>query len=135
MNQKLSAFLESGIFRFEDSDSVFIDPVRVHNQLYPRFMVSPSSYYSRFFESSDETHQQSSNSRKRKRKEKKPYTLNESERAADWRHQVKIFYTIPCLVNGDSEVSFGFWTVGVCSFVLGREAFSVEGKRVSADCD
>ncbi|EXC07303.1 Methyltransferase-like protein 2 [Morus notabilis] len=88
LSEKLFAFLESGIYRFENSNSIFIDPVRVLNQSYTRFRVSPSAYYSRFFESSNAT-QQSSNSRKRKRKEKekKPYALNERERAADRRHQ------------------------------------------------
>ncbi|KAF3446279.1 hypothetical protein FNV43_RR11458 [Rhamnella rubrinervis] len=86
MSEKLSTFLESGIYRFEESNAVFIDPVRVLNRSYNRFKVSPSVYYSRFFESKH-TANETSNSRKRKRKQKKSHTLNERERAADQRHQ------------------------------------------------
>ncbi|KAJ9567183.1 hypothetical protein OSB04_003149 [Centaurea solstitialis] len=67
-----------------------MDPVRVLNLSYTHFRVSPSSYYSRFFEptSSGEEHPRvSENQRKRKRKEKKPRELNEREQAADQRHQ------------------------------------------------
>ncbi|XP_062098346.1 methyltransferase-like protein 2 isoform X2 [Humulus lupulus] len=87
MNKKLSTFLESGVYRFEDCNAVFIDSVHVLNRSYSRFRVSPSEYYSRFFESNDVT-QDASSSRKRKRKKKtKPHTLNERERVADQRHQ------------------------------------------------
>lgn len=85
---KLSSFLDSGVYRFEDSTAVFIDPVRVLNRSYTRFRVSPSTYYSRSFESKLQEPRVCSNSRKRKRKEKKPQTLNDRERAADQRHQV-----------------------------------------------
>lgn len=89
MSNKLSTFMESGIYRFDDTNAVFIDPVRVLNRSYNRFKVSPSAYYSRFFEESKQTAKESSNSRKRKRKEKKKsHPLNERERAADQRHQV-----------------------------------------------
>ncbi|XP_048331017.2 methyltransferase-like protein 2 [Ziziphus jujuba] len=88
MSNKLSTFMESGIYRFDDTNAVFIDPVRVLNRSYNRFKVSPSAYYSRFFEESKQTAKESSNSRKRKRKEKKKsHPLNERERAADQRHQ------------------------------------------------
>ena len=97
--QNLYQFFDSGIYRFQDSNSSFIDPVRVLNRSYARLRVSPSSYYSRFFEPDfTETKQQSVDSRKRKRKEKKqkPYALNERERSADRRHQVVV---IPCLAE------------------------------------
>lgn len=50
-SQKLSLFYESGIYYFDDSNAVFVDPVRVLNRSYHRFTVSPSTYYSRFFKS------------------------------------------------------------------------------------
>ncbi|XP_009334546.2 methyltransferase-like protein 2 isoform X2 [Pyrus x bretschneideri] len=84
---KLSTFLDSGVYRFEDSTAVFIDPVRVLNRSYTRFRVSPSAYYSRSFKSKIQEPRVCSNSRKRMRKEKKPQTLNDRERAADQRHQ------------------------------------------------
>ncbi|KAF4348231.1 hypothetical protein F8388_015054 [Cannabis sativa] len=87
MNKKLSMFLETGVYRFEDCNAVFIDPVHVLNRSYSRFRVSPSEYYSRFFDSKHAT-QDASTSRKRKRKKKtNPHTLNERERVADQRHQ------------------------------------------------
>ncbi|XP_034676886.1 methyltransferase-like protein 2 isoform X2 [Vitis riparia] len=88
-SDRLSAFLSSGIYRLESSNAVFIDPVRVLNRSYSRFRVSPSMYYSRFFDSKHEDQESrfSSNSRKRKRKEKQPHALNERERSADERHQ------------------------------------------------
>ncbi|KAJ6679263.1 N6-ADENOSINE-METHYLTRANSFERASE [Salix purpurea] len=85
-SDKLSAFLESGIYRFENSNVVFIDPVRMLNRSYTRFRFSPSAYYSRFFDSKETI--ETSNSKKRKRKEKKvPHDLNEREQAATLRHQ------------------------------------------------
>ncbi|KAK9075538.1 hypothetical protein SSX86_003863 [Deinandra increscens subsp. villosa] len=83
--QNLSLFMKSGVYRFEDSRVVFVDPVRVLNLSYTHFRVTPSSYYSRFFESSPRV---SETQRKRKRKEKKPRPpLNQREQAADQRHQ------------------------------------------------
>ncbi|KAL9449221.1 hypothetical protein AB3S75_011200 [Citrus x aurantiifolia] len=79
---ELSKFPDSGIYRFENSNAVFIDPVRVLNRSYTRFRVSPSAYYCRFFETNV-----CSNSKKRKRKQKKTHMLNERELAADQRHQ------------------------------------------------
>ncbi|GAY43134.1 hypothetical protein CUMW_072170 [Citrus unshiu] len=79
---ELSKFLDSGIYRFENSNAVFIDPVRVLNRSYTRFRVSPSAYYCRFFETNV-----CSNSKKRKRKQKKAHMLNERELAADQRHR------------------------------------------------
>lgn len=91
MTDKLSTFFDSGIYRFENSNVVFIDPVRAMNRSYTRFRVSPSAYYPRFFESkpAGQESKVSSNSRKRKRKEKKkkPHALNEREKIADQRHQ------------------------------------------------
>lgn len=93
MGDGLSTFLNSGIYQFENSNAVFIDPVRVMNRSYTHFRVSPSAYYPRFFESkplAQESRVSSSNSRKRKRKEKKPHSLNDREKAAEQRHQVSI---------------------------------------------
>ncbi|KAL7600277.1 hypothetical protein Lser_V15G21897 [Lactuca serriola] len=88
--QKLSMFFKSGIYRLQASNAVFMDPVRVLNLSYNHFRVSPSSYYSRFFEpnpSGEEHSRVSKNQRKRKRKQKKPPALNEREQAAEERHQ------------------------------------------------
>ncbi|KAG7965063.1 hypothetical protein I3843_09G204400 [Carya illinoinensis] len=90
MGDGLSTFLNSGIYQFDNSNAVFIDPVRVMNRSYTHFRVSPSAYYPRFFESkplAQESRVSSSNSRKRKRKEKKPHSLNDREKAAEQRHQ------------------------------------------------
>ncbi|XP_057988887.1 methyltransferase-like protein 2 [Hevea brasiliensis] len=103
---RLSVFLDSGIYRFECSNVVFIDPVRVLNLSYTRFRVSPSAYYSRFFDpkcSGEDRHETklSSSSKKRKRREKKPHSLNERERAADQRHQQArpmLLKALECLV-------------------------------------
>ena len=83
----LADFLDKGIYRLEGSNAVFIDPVRVLNRSYTRFRVSPSAYYTRFFDSGNEANI-SSGSKKRRRKERKPHSLNEREQAADQRHQV-----------------------------------------------
>lgn len=102
MGDRLSTFLNSGIYHFDDSNAVFIDPVRVLNRFYTHFRISPSAYYPRFFESkplAQESSVSSSNSRKRKRKEKKPHTLNDREKAAEQRHQVIIDSC--CLVLGE----------------------------------
>ncbi|XP_027089867.1 methyltransferase-like protein 2 isoform X2 [Coffea arabica] len=94
-HERLSRFLKSGIYRFENSTAIFIDPVRVLNRFYTRFRVSPTAYYSRFFDDDDhngnskeETPEAPPDSRKRKRKkEKKPRPLNETELIAQRRHQ------------------------------------------------
>ncbi|XAR61798.1 mRNA (2'-O-methyladenosine-N(6)-)-methyltransferase [Bertholletia excelsa] len=88
---QLSVFLKSGVYRFQGSNAVFIDPVRVINRSYTRLRISPRAYYSRFFESKitkPETEVSTlSGKRKRKRKRKKTYTFNEKEKIADQRHQ------------------------------------------------
>ncbi|TYI21089.1 hypothetical protein ES332_A06G013000v1 [Gossypium tomentosum] len=89
-SDELSRFLDSGIYELPNSNAVFIDPVRILNRSYTRFRVSPSSYYSRFFESKHSAQEPnlSSNPKKRKRKPKKQtHSLNEKEQAADKRHQ------------------------------------------------
>ncbi|KAI3825578.1 hypothetical protein L1987_07069 [Smallanthus sonchifolius] len=78
--------MKSGIYQFEGSSVVFVDPVRVLNLSYSHFRVTPSSYYSRFFEPTPSA-RVSKIQRKRKRKEKTPRPLNEREQAADERHQ------------------------------------------------
>uniref|UniRef100_A0A7C9APA3 Site-specific DNA-methyltransferase (Adenine-specific) n=2 Tax=Opuntia streptacantha TaxID=393608 RepID=A0A7C9APA3_OPUST len=100
---RLSAFLESGIYEFPNSNAVFIDPLRILNRKYSRFRVSPSAYYSRFFnpkfdsqplqKEKDEAEKSrvSANSLKRKRNQQKKikqhYALNEKELLAEQRHQ------------------------------------------------
>lgn len=75
-----------------------MDPVRVLNRSYNRFRVSPSTYYTRFFESpspnQDPMVSSTSRKRKRKRNAKEPRALNERERIADQRHRV--FFFVPC---------------------------------------
>ncbi|GER42646.1 methyltransferase MT-A70 family protein, partial [Striga asiatica] len=94
-DDELSAFLKSGIYRFENANACFIDPVRVLNRSYTRFKVSGSAYYSRFFHASEislanHSNEAPKNSKKRKRSEKKKkkgQTLNSREQMADQRHQ------------------------------------------------
>ncbi|KAI4354889.1 hypothetical protein L6164_003714 [Bauhinia variegata] len=86
---RLSLFLESGLYIFEDSNAIFVDPVRVLNRSYTRFRVSPSAYYTRFFESKSANQDSSSRftSRKRKRNGREVRALNEREQIANQRHQ------------------------------------------------
>ncbi|GLU04396.1 hypothetical protein SLE2022_215460 [Rubroshorea leprosula] len=86
---ELSRFLDSGVYRFSNSNAVFLDPVGVLNRSYTRFRVSPSAYYSRSFQPKRLAAESTvaSDSRKRKRKPKKPQSLNVRELAADQRHQ------------------------------------------------
>ncbi|KAL0369049.1 UNVERIFIED_CONTAM: Methyltransferase-like protein 2 [Sesamum calycinum] len=93
-DDRLSAFLKSGIYRFDNANAFFVDPVRVLNRCYTRFRVSPSAYYSRFFPSSnfpteiDNNVPNNSGKRKRREKEKKnSQALNLREQMADRRHQ------------------------------------------------
>ncbi|KAL7247795.1 hypothetical protein ACSBR2_002664 [Camellia fascicularis] len=61
-SDEVSMFLKSGIYHFESSNAIFIDPVRVLNRSYNQFRVSSSAYYSRFLESreqiADQHHQE-----------------------------------------------------------------------------
>ncbi|XP_052119127.1 methyltransferase-like protein 2 [Arachis duranensis] len=95
-SQKPASFNESGIYFFnDDSNAVFLDPVRVLNHSYNRFNVSPSTYYPRFFESprneplsTTVTTSEQQPKRKRKRnKKKEPPPLNAREQIANRRHQ------------------------------------------------
>ncbi|GKF19175.1 hypothetical protein Tco_0067813 [Tanacetum coccineum] len=88
-DKNLTTFLNTGIHHFEDSKTVFIDPVRVLNQSYTNVRVNSSSYYSRFFEpvQFDEEEDKDRVKRKRKRKVKKAVMLNLREQEADERHQ------------------------------------------------
>ncbi|CAI9753435.1 unnamed protein product [Fraxinus pennsylvanica] len=93
-NDRLLVFLKTGIYLFESSKTVFIDPVRILTRSYTRFRVSPSAYYSRFFNSiadhSTETHNNCSGNlkkRKRNKKKEKSHNLNQREQIADQRHQ------------------------------------------------
>ncbi|CAI9116678.1 OLC1v1017890C1 [Oldenlandia corymbosa var. corymbosa] len=90
IQDRLFEFHQSGIYHFDNSTAVFIDPVRVLNRSYSRFTVSPSAYYSRFFEDSGDkpVQKQIEGSRKRKRKkEKQLHPLTETEQIAEQRHQ------------------------------------------------
>ncbi|KAF8104207.1 hypothetical protein N665_0176s0021 [Sinapis alba] len=87
---QLTRFLDSGIYETDDSKWFFLDPVRIINRSYTRFRVSPSAYYSRFFNSSKHLNLQQPNPRKRKRnKQKNPsfHVPSEGEKAFNLRHQ------------------------------------------------
>ncbi|KAL3629545.1 hypothetical protein CASFOL_026767 [Castilleja foliolosa] len=93
-DDQLPAFLKSGIYRLNDANAFFINPVRVLNRSYTRCRVSASTYYSRFFPSFNLPPENQSNSpnnskkRKRRQKEKtKVQYLNSREEMADRRHQ------------------------------------------------
>ncbi|KAJ0257376.1 Methyltransferase-like protein 2 [Hirschfeldia incana] len=92
---RLARFLDSGIHESDDSNWFFLDPVRIINRSYTRSRVSPSSYYSRFFNSKhlDLQQQQPSsepNTRKRKRNKQKVSSFHlpsAGEQAFNLRHQ------------------------------------------------
>ncbi|XP_072979047.1 methyltransferase-like protein 2 isoform X2 [Typha angustifolia] len=92
---ELKSFMESGIYPLLGSTVVFLDPVRLLNESYSRFTISPSAYYSRRFDSNpngdlvrEGEAENLSESKKRKRKRKpKLSDLNEREREAEKRHQ------------------------------------------------
>ncbi|CAH2036846.1 unnamed protein product [Thlaspi arvense] len=87
---RLARFLDSGIYESDDSKWFFLDPVRIINSSYGRFRVSPSAYYSRFFNSKHLNLQSSDpNPKKRKRKPKKPspHLPSAAEQASNLRHQ------------------------------------------------
>ncbi|XP_010943156.1 methyltransferase-like protein 2 isoform X2 [Elaeis guineensis] len=92
ISDEFKSFLDSGIYRLDGSKVVFVDPVRLLNDSYSRFRISPSSYYSRSFQSTDrrrvveEVNVPSISKKKRKRK-KTPRDLNEREKSAEKRHQ------------------------------------------------
>ncbi|XP_047327223.1 methyltransferase-like protein 2 [Impatiens glandulifera] len=90
-SERMSVFLKSGIYQFENCSTIFIDPVAVLNRSYTGHKVSPSAYYSRFFEHNHDVEEEDSKvstiSRKRKRKKKSPCGLNEREQRADERHK------------------------------------------------
>ncbi|KAL9228464.1 hypothetical protein vseg_004045 [Gypsophila vaccaria] len=101
----LTNFLNTGIYTFPNSDSssntTFIDPVRYLNQNYSQFRVSPSSYYSRFFNNKSLQQQEDQSidddlnygfhskigKRNRNRSKKQCFGLNQKELVADQRHQ------------------------------------------------
>ncbi|KAF3631520.1 hypothetical protein FXO38_26622 [Capsicum annuum] len=94
-DNQLPSFIKSGIYQL-NSTAVFIDPVQILNRSYTRLRVLPSTYYSRFFDSTTSTQspKASEDSRKRKRKQKKKkkktvQSLNEREQIADRRHQMR----------------------------------------------
>ncbi|KNA12620.1 hypothetical protein SOVF_123990 [Spinacia oleracea] len=92
-------FQKSGVYKIPNSQTFFVDPVRILNRNYTQFRVCSSSYYSRFFTSSftiDEQNEKieekfrvsaSSGKRKRTQRRKQCYSLNEKELLADQRHQ------------------------------------------------
>ncbi|KAG2303308.1 hypothetical protein Bca52824_031959 [Brassica carinata] len=90
---QLTRFLDSGIYESDDSKWFFLDPVRITNRSYTRFRVSPSAYYSRFFNSKHLNLEQPSelpNPRKRKRNKKKntsSHLPSAGEQASHLRHQ------------------------------------------------
>jgi len=94
-SQKVSLFQKSGIYKFSNSNTVFIDPVRILNRSYNRFTVSPSTYYPRFFKNTVSTTVPASPTKrkrkKRKRSSEESRPLNDREQIALQRHQVFYF--------------------------------------------
>jgi hypothetical protein len=99
-SDELRAFEATGIYRLAESGAAFLDPVRILNASYRRFRLVPSAYYSRSFGTSrqggeaetERTGEASPERKKRKRKRQrqpKPRELNEVERMAEARHQVR----------------------------------------------
>lgn len=93
ISDELKSFLDCGIYRLDGSKVVFVDPVRLLNDSYSRFRISPSSYYSRSFQSVDrerveEKADAPSTSKKKRKRKKRPRDLNEREKSAEKRHQV-----------------------------------------------
>uniref|UniRef100_A0A2P2KC53 Uncharacterized protein MANES_05G163100 n=2 Tax=Rhizophora mucronata TaxID=61149 RepID=A0A2P2KC53_RHIMU len=129
---RLSGFMESGIYRFENSNAVFLDPVRVLNRSYTRFRVSPRAYYSRFFDSKDD-HQETtvpSSSKKRKRKEKKTPALNDRERAAEHRHQ----QVRPRLLKAHESLIEAADLLAIMRNLRGDSCSPTECKNLSRNC-
>lgn len=94
---RLASFLDSGIYESEDSKWFFLDPVRIINRSYTRFRVSPSAYYSRFFNSKHLNPQPiDPNPKKRKRKQinPSPHLPSVGEEASNLRHQVIITHRV-----------------------------------------
>jgi len=89
-SQKVSLFHKSGIYQFSNSNTVFIDPVRILNRSYNRFTVSPSTYYPRFFKSLTPKTTVPSCPTKRKRKRKKPKRSSEESRPFNDREQIAL---------------------------------------------
>ncbi|EPS60488.1 hypothetical protein M569_14315, partial [Genlisea aurea] len=91
-DEGVEGFMESGIFRLDEANAFFVDPVRILNRSHTRFRVSPHAYYSRSFSHSDRSEGNSvgslENSRKRKSRgmDKKKIT-NSREQMAEQRHQ------------------------------------------------
>ncbi|XP_058070655.1 methyltransferase-like protein 2 isoform X2 [Magnolia sinica] len=102
---ELSSFLESGIYRFPSQNAIFMDPVRVLNDSYTRFKISPSAYYSRFCDSSlkeegrDAVRVSSGSSARRKKRKRRIHELNQREISAEKRHQA----TRPFLLRAHEE--------------------------------
>ncbi|KAJ3673988.1 hypothetical protein LUZ60_005980 [Juncus effusus] len=97
---ELTAFITSGVYNLSGA-AVFVDPVRLLNESYSHFRLSPSSYYSRSFPPQNEEEKpqeqeeskdlMSDKKRKRKakvnKKKKEHVCLNERELRAERRHQ------------------------------------------------
>ncbi|KAL5987108.1 hypothetical protein ACLOJK_041104 [Asimina triloba] len=91
LDSELSSFLESGIYRFLSQNAIFMDPVRVLNESYSRFQLSPSAYYTRFFalprKDEDGDAVRVSPGRRKKKRKRIDRDLNEREISAEKRHQ------------------------------------------------
>ncbi|KAK1268609.1 Methyltransferase-like protein 2 [Acorus gramineus] len=96
MEEELSSFMESGVYRLSGLNAIFIEPVRVLNASYTRFRVSTSMYYRRSFKS-DQTGsvarvrvspdpKEGKNNNKKKKRKRGSHILNEREKSAENRH-------------------------------------------------
>jgi hypothetical protein len=86
-SELLSSFMESGVYRLDQSGVVFLDPVRLLTKSYSRFRLSPSAYYSRHFSSSSSLSAPTANEKRKRKRHPKQASLNERELCAENRHQ------------------------------------------------
>ncbi|KAG9440909.1 hypothetical protein H6P81_021074 [Aristolochia fimbriata] len=87
MIDKFSTFLDSGICRLAGANAVFVDPVRLINDFYTRFKVSPATYYSRLLKSVEDGSPSVCAGTRRKKRKRSDCQLNARELCAEKRHQ------------------------------------------------
>ncbi|XP_068654835.1 methyltransferase-like protein 2 [Aristolochia californica] len=76
-----------GIYRLEGANAVFVDSVRLINDFYTRFKVSPAAYYSRFIKLEERTNPNVCTGSRKKKRKRSDCELNARELCAEKRHQ------------------------------------------------
>ncbi|XP_020104842.1 methyltransferase-like protein 2 isoform X5 [Ananas comosus] len=127
LSEELKSFMETGIYRLDGSNVVFIDPVRVLNESYSRFALSPSDYYSRSFAPPKSAFPAEAVPKKRKRKPKPHHDLNERERVAEKRHQE----ARALLLSAHKALLAAADLLGLLPQVMGGEGSSHGGERAA----